>query len=624
MKKTGIQKIITILISIMLVLSLASCPEDDLGDGIVTGVNLNRSTITLYTGEIETLTATVLPASAPNKNVTWSSSNGDVAFVVDGSVIAQAPGTTTIYVTTQDGEKTAFCVVTVYDIQHSNINRFQAIQNIDTGKIKYSYHYAGLDFYYIYLGQMANIPIFSPGNASYHHDGGSPYTFKYSETHRQEINIENIITNSSSITTATAESNTNARSEGETKSWEAGGGVSTKVNIIPGIWSVGGKAEGKTGGETRWDNFESKTNTHYFQEERSNTNSVKHGASYARETMIGMGFSLSRDNRPGYYRKTMFAVSDVYLYIVRDRSTGDIYYEFKEHVIPDNYSWRLEFTENLPFGKSDDSTFLIEMELLENLPVPTTIFNFLETVDIPAGTLNRSYATPSHTISLNAFKMGKYPVTQEQYLIVMGIYNPSTFKITLNHPVETLTWFDAIEFCNRLSTMEGLTPVYTITGRTPASGFPITNATVTANWSANGYRLPTEAEWEYAVRAGTDPTWNWYFGNDPTGKEIEKHAWFLNNNPHTSTHEVGKKLANPWGLHDMYGNVFEWCWDWNTAYPSGPQTNYRGPDSDSGTSRINRGPCYNSALHWTYSSFRGARAPNGTWHGLGFRVVRNN
>ena len=355
-------------VGIILVFSLVGCPEDDGLVTNVTDVTLNKRSLALTFGETETLVATITPANADNKNVTWSSSNPDVAYVLNGTVIAQTPGAATIYVTTQDGGKTAFCVVTVYDPVHSNVNRFQVIQNIDTGKIKYSYTYNNFDFYYIYLGQMANIPMIYSDNPHYH-DGGSSFSFTFTQTDIQSTSISDIISYSNSIATGIAEANTKARDEGGVRGWEFGG--SAKLTIKE-IFEIGGEV--KRNGEKNWNEHESKTITDSFEESRSTTNTVEHATSWARETARSRTFSLSRDNRAGHYRYTMFAISDFYLYVIKDRATSILYYEFKEHVIPGEYSWRLEYTENLPFNKTDDSGFLIDLSILENLPDPSTIF----------------------------------------------------------------------------------------------------------------------------------------------------------------------------------------------------------------------------------------------------------
>jgi len=263
----------------------------------------------------------------------------------------------------------------------------------------------------------------------------------------------------------------------------------------------------------------------------------------------------------------------------------------------------------------------------------------IELIRISAGTYTRGSsnsvdwnASPPHQVTLTSgFYMGKYEITQEQYQEVMG-NNPSYFnggsseegylprepaagEVQGKRPVEGVTWFDAVEFCNKLSEIEGLTPVYTITGRTPSTGYPITSATVTANWNANGYRLPTEAEWEYACRAGS--TTAWHFGDDES--QLVNYAWYSANSNYR-THEVGMKLPNAWGLYDMHGNVWEWCWDWYASYSSTAQTDPRGPDG--GTNRVSRSGYWFSSAEYSRSADRNYCNPDGGNSGFGFRVAR--
>ena len=224
----------------------------------------------------------------------------------------------------------------------------------------------------------------------------------------------------------------------------------------------------------------------------------------------------------------------------------------------------------------------------------------IEMAQIPEGTFTMGPSiqingTTTFDVTLSAFKMSKFTITQELYEAVMGI-NPSYFhggegrepaegEVQGKRPVETVTWFDVIEFCNKLSEREGLEIVYTIEGRTPVAGYPITSATVTANWEKNGYRLPTEAQWEYTCRAGS--TTDWYFGDDEN--ELGNYAWYgINSNGRT--HEVGKKLPNAFGLYDMHGNVWELCWDWYGDYPTEAKTDYT--RAGAGTYRVGRGGCF--------------------------------
>jgi len=196
--------------------------------------------------------------------------------------------------------------------------------------------------------------------------------------------------------------------------------------------------------------------------------------------------------------------------------------------------------------------------------------------------------------------MAKYEVTQKDYKSIMRT-NPSRFKGD-KLPVENISWYDAIEYCNRLSQREGLTPVYTIDN---------TEKTVTWDRNANGYRLPTEAEWEYACRAGTTTPFN-------TGNQItSSQARFRGSNTAT----VGSFKPNAWGLYDMHGNVSEWCWDWFGNYSSGLQTDPVG--ASSGAKRVQRGGSWDNASgEYLRSAFRSSSAPDFCSQYDGFRIVR--
>jgi formylglycine-generating enzyme required for sulfatase activity len=213
---------------------------------------------------------------------------------------------------------------------------------------------------------------------------------------------------------------------------------------------------------------------------------------------------------------------------------------------------------------------------------------------------------PQHQVTVSSFYMGKYEVTQREYREVMGT-NPSSIKGGDNLPVENVSWYDAVEYCNALSRKEGLTPAYTISG----SG---DNRTVTWNLSANGYRLPTEAEWEYACRAGTTTAYN-------TGANINNNTGWYEDNSARSTQEIGRKPANAWGLYDMHGNVGEWCWDWFTDYTSGTQTDPVG--ASSGSNRVARGGSWFDSAQYVRSACRVHPTPSLRNRDLGFRLVRN-
>jgi len=207
--------------------------------------------------------------------------------------------------------------------------------------------------------------------------------------------------------------------------------------------------------------------------------------------------------------------------------------------------------------------------------------------------------------------MGKYPVTQKEYQEVMGT-NPSNFKGD-NLPVEQVSWYDAVNYCNRLSQKEGLTPAYTINGEN-----------VTWNYNASGYRLPTEAEWEYACRAGTTTPFS--TGNNITTSQANYDGNYPYNNNAKGTYRekttaVGSFSPNPWGLYDMHGNVWEWCWDWYGDYPNNAQPDYRG--ASSGSYRVIRGGGWDSDAQLLRSASRSYGTPSSRDGDVGFRLVRD-
>jgi len=199
-------------------------------------------------------------------------------------------------------------------------------------------------------------------------------------------------------------------------------------------------------------------------------------------------------------------------------------------------------------------------------------------------------------VTLSNFKMDKYPVTQALYEQVMNT-NPSHFKGE-DRPVEQVSWFDAVKFCNELSRQTGLEPAYEIAGE-QAKRKP----------KANGYRLPTEAEWEYACRAGTT--------GDHYG-DLDEIAWYEENSGGES-HGVGQKKANDFGLHDMLGNAWEWCNDWYGDYPKGTVTDPTGVEN--GAYRVFRGGSWNDFARYVRAAYRFRYSPDYRYINLGFRLV---
>ncbi|MDR1986844.1 MAG: formylglycine-generating enzyme family protein [Treponema sp.] len=210
---------------------------------------------------------------------------------------------------------------------------------------------------------------------------------------------------------------------------------------------------------------------------------------------------------------------------------------------------------------------------------------------------------PVHTVTVSGFYMGKYEVTQREWQEVMG-NNPANFKGD-DLPVENVSWYEAIEYCNKRSVREGLTPAYRGSG-----------ASILCDFRANGYRLPTEAEWEYAAKEGNQGGLTYEYSGS---NSVDAAAWYSGNSGNR-THAVGTKQPNSLGLYDMSGNVWEWCWDWYGSYSGGSQTDPAGPASGSG--RVLRGGSWSSSAQRLRSAYRRYYGPSYRYYSSGFRLVR--
>lgn len=210
----------------------------------------------------------------------------------------------------------------------------------------------------------------------------------------------------------------------------------------------------------------------------------------------------------------------------------------------------------------------------------------MEFCHIPSGTFRMGRLGNFYRVTLSkGFYLGKYPVTQDQWETVMG-NNPSDFKGT-KYPVEQVSWDDCQEFVRRLNEMTG----------------------------QSKYRLPTEAEWEYACRAGSNT--NYPFGDDK--KRLSEFGWYHANSGGVS-HPVGGKLPNAWGLHDMNGGVWEWCNDWYAPYPRWKAVDPQGPSS--GVDRVLRGGSWLDGPKRCRSGFRSYFSPDFSCNFFGFRLAR--
>jgi formylglycine-generating enzyme required for sulfatase activity len=268
-------------------------------------------------------------------------------------------------------------------------------------------------------------------------------------------------------------------------------------------------------------------------------------------------------------------------------------------------------------------------------------------VYVPEGSFQRS-DNPEHISSVSAFRISRYQISRDQFSEVSGLKDNSFFKRIPDAPAENLNWFTAVAFCNYLSILEGLEPVYSIEGKSDPSEWTKRNhpqsrssarSEVTAKWEAEGYRLPTEMEWMWAAMGADSDApgeinrtgYLKAFAGDRYGKDwkeyVDDYAWYRSNSKvgnerHMSPQPRGSKKPNELGLFDMSGNVMEWCWDYRGGsweYPGGHLSNYRGAE-DGG--RIIRGGSWDRPTRDLSISRRTAASPGSNYNWVGFRVVR--
>jgi len=280
----------------------------------------------------------------------------------------------------------------------------------------------------------------------------------------------------------------------------------------------------------------------------------------------------------------------------RQRKAHDYFNGGVYHLERENFDQALaDFAQAQQYGHPEAGQRLAETQQAKqrkslSIPIPGTNLT-LELVEIPAGSFQmgdtqNSDEQPVHTVHLQAYRMSKYQVTQKLYQAVMGS-NPACFKGD-DLPVEQVSWDDAKAFCQKLSEKIG-----------------------------QKVRLPSEAEWEYACRAGS--TGEYGFGNDP--KQLGNYAWY-EGNAGRQTHPVGQKQANDWGLYDMHGNVWEWCEDvWHDSYNGAPTDGSAWVAGGESNRRVQRGGSWYFNARLCRSAFRCRFCSDGRFNYVGFRVV---
>ena len=617
--------------------SFTTC-DDDTGDGgttvSVTGVSLNKSSLSLAVGGSETLTATVAPDNATNKNVTWTTSDATKATVSKGVVTAVATGKATITVTTADRKKTATCSVTV-----TGGSSTVSVTGVSLNKTSLSLAVGGSE---------TLTATVAPNNAT-----NKAVTWTTSDATKATVSngvVTAVAAGSATITVKTADGNKTATCAVTV----TGGGTTVSVT---GVSLNKSSLSLAVGG--------SETLTATVAPNNATNKNVTWTSSDATKATVADGVitavatgtaTITVTTADGNKTATCAVVTNkVDPTITAWPTAAAITYGAAlststlsggTSTQAGTFAWTEPTTIPTVYNNGYSVTFTptdtVNYNTVTNM-VSITV-NFVagtapEMLSIPAGTFTmgspesepgRNSDETQHSVTLNSFKMSKYQVTQEQYQAVMGS-NPSYFTTAVygesgtpgKLPVEYVSWYDALVFCNKLSIAEGLNPVYSISGKTNPSEWGSVPTDINSTWDAavmdkskNGYRLPTEAEWEYACRAGTTTAYN-------TGDTINYYdtGWYYDNSVR-QTHQVGLMSVNAWGLYDMHGNVSELCWDWYGNYSSSPANNPIG--ADSGPIRVVRGGDWGDFGRNLRSACRGWNSGGscGWSKYIGFRLVR--
>lgn len=324
-----------------------------------------------------------------------------------------------------------------------------------------------------------------------------------------------------------------------------------------------------------------------------------------------------------------------------DSGSGNSY-KFKKTFPKGTYTLNVSVTYN---GTTYSDTFTIK-KTVEGAAAVAIPADFKK---ITAGSFTRkasSTATTAYTVTLTKdFYMCEHEVTQKEWFEVMGVKQEDMYATDKgwgdNYPVYYVNWYKAIAYCNKKSAAEGLTPCYTVSGVSDWGTLAYASIPTSSDsaWDAasydpdaDGYRLPTEAEWEYAALGDykDDPDWNGYgdssnssavvFAGYNGSNSIDAYAWH-DGNASNKTHVVKDKDPNSYSLYDMSGNVYEWCWDWQGSYDSANVTNPTG--APTGTYRVMRGGCWNDDAGYCSVASRRRNSPDYRDVTIGFRVVRN-
>jgi len=390
-----------------------------------TGISLFPPSLTLNIGDTDNLVVTVTPANA-SKDVNWKSENPEVVVVdSNGKITAKSAGTAAVYALTVVGGKQATSVITVNPppLDVEQVNKYEV--KTDSGnnindRIKYSVSYGDIDYYYIHLGSMQHIPLFF--YTAQRHDGMAS-TYSVSRTETTKESIEKTVTQSSQTTLGVVDTNTVSTTLGGKASAEISKKYTVNVNL--GGISAGSEVAAKAAVEAYWSKVNTNSSSTSVQKTTSLTDTVKNGTEYTVSTQETRSWNFSKSDKAGWYRYTLFSASDVYLYVVRNRTKpNEIYYEFREHVMPDVYFWQLDYSETASFNKSDETRFGFNVSMLDNLP--KTKSDITPSFEITFNS-NGGSSVPKQTVPLNGTVTRPANPTMSGYTFD-GWYKDSGYK----------------------------------------------------------------------------------------------------------------------------------------------------------------------------------------------------